>query len=758
MLELRWMWADAGGPIHKLAANNPFRWSYGGVDKIVKELMAEPTHRPVKLSVGGGGEHNFDFPAAAVRWICRNLVEMRVRFQVRCGTEFGQHLVLTGTPPELGTWDPGQGLRLQTSPEDYPIWTSDELKCTGLLSRFEYKFVVCSGSAGPRWEDGPNRSLQLLEALEDLGEPGSVTVLDSTVGLTVRAPQVRFEPTTPGPLHSFPLVQQAPVRTHQEAQATSGSEVLSRSQWSCSALSTHASVGPGSFGASCFPQMVWDHRSANDTSQIDDRYSMGSKIGHGTFGLIRSAQLKRGCERPRAVKQIRKTHIGDIEDFNREVRMMELMDHPNTLRLFEVFEDHRFVYLVTELCEGGDMLNFMLCKRNEGCSEPEAAHFLRQMAGALQHCHRQGVAHRDVKLENLLVVERSRPARESHVKLCDMGLANRVPPEGFDKACGSLTTLAPEVLMTSVGGPPYGVSCDMWSLGSVLYSMLSCNVAQGPEVGDDWKRLLKRGKYDMTKRPWPDISVDAVSLVRSLMCLDIGKRLSAEGCLQHRWLSQEGPNRSFKPVAAMSLGTAEKMSQGLNRWFGQCRLGHFRKTALHVLAQQGGASGHLKEAFQSLDRDKDGQVSLQQLVDVLATILPGGEDNTCVREWRESILPVLPADAALGQTEFLAATMSAEIWMEEDRCWDVFRFFDRDRDGTISLDDLDRAFPEAQARARRGFAEEVAALGGRITFGRFVQLMREAVRPQPPPQPTPPPHHGGGGADSGAGGEARGAG
>eukprot|EP00415_Alexandrium_ostenfeldii_P001598 UN1598 len=283
--------------------------------------------------------------------------------------------------------------------------------------------------------------------------------------------------------------------------------------------------------------------------------------------------------------------------------------------------------------------------------------------------------------------------------------------------------------MVARGGPPYGVSCDMWSLGSVLYSLLSGQMPQGPlKYGGRWKNLLERGQYDMRDHPWPTLSADAWNMVRSLMCVDICQRLSAEGCLRHCWLSQSGPNMSLEPSAPMSLGTANKLSQGLDRWFGQYRLNHFRKTALHRLAQQGEGSKKLQKAFDALDKDNDGQVSLHQLVDVLAEILPGGEENESVIEWRNSILPLLPENAALSHTEFLAATMDAETCAEEYRWWDVFSFFDRDRDGTISVEDLENALPGVQAQARHGFADVVAASGGRVTFEYFVQLMKESLQ------------------------------
>lgn len=711
------MWADAGGVLHKISAMNPLRRSTGGLDKIMRELLGEPGQRPVELHMEDDSGQVFENPKAAARSLCEHLVKLRVCFQVRCGCEPGQYVILTGSSEEFGSWDVAKSVRLHTTPEDYPIWTTEDLSCVGLLTPFEYKYAVCDNSGTPlRFEGVAPRVGEIQKVLPDFAAQGLMTVVDGSLGLTPERVQVRFDPSWNGLEADIPLEEESSAMPNEEEEE----EEPSRPQGV-----VPATFVPGSFGGTHFPRMVWDHRCPTDTTRIEERYSLGKTLGSGNFGMVREAKSRAKKNiAPRAVKLIRKEKIRNITEFNNEVSMMELMDHPNIVRLFEVFEDHRNVYLVLQLCEGGDMLELMLDRLNHnlgGYNEPEAAHFLRQMTAAVQHCHRQDVAHRDVKLDNFLVVDRRKPSMEQQVKLCDMGLARKVPQGGFPKACGSFSTLAPEVLLANHGGPPYGLPCDMWSIGSVLYSLLSCDIAQGPETGDGWEDRLKMGIYNMETEPWLSVSKDVCRMIRALMCKDVNTRLTAEQCLKQSWLSQDGPNKSFRPAQGITFVTAENISEGLNRWFGKCRLSHFQKTALHVLAQQDGASKKLEEAFRRLDTDKSGQVPLRQLVDVLATILPNGEDNPSVREWRETILPKLPENASLGQTEFLAATLR----VEEDRCWDVFRFFDRDRDGTISLEDLKGLFPEASKN--EVFAKEVAALGGRVTFEIFAKLMREST-------------------------------
>jgi calcium-dependent protein kinase len=139
------------------------------------------------------------------------------------------------------------------------------------------------------------------------------------------------------------------------------------------------------------------------------------------------------------------------------------MDHPNILKLYEVFEDQKFIHLVTELCQGGELFDYILEKRK--FSEKTAAHFMKQLFQAIAYCHRKGIVHRDLKPENLLLEQHSETAS---IKVIDFGTSALIDPKKvLSQKLGTPYYTAPEVLKSN-----YNEKCDVWSCGVIMYIML----------------------------------------------------------------------------------------------------------------------------------------------------------------------------------------------------------------------------------------------------------------------------------------------
>ena len=222
----------------------------------------------------------------------------------------------------------------------------------------------------------------------------------------------------------------------------------------------------------------------------------------------------------------------EIEDVRREVAIMHhLAGHENIVTVTGAYEDARAVYLVMEYGGGGELFNRSVEAGHY--SERKAAGLFRTMLRVLHHCHTMGVVHRDLKPENFLL---SAAGDAGILKATDFGLSMFVKPgQVLDEMVGSPYYVAPEVLKRK-----YGVECDVWSAGVILYILL-CGLP--PFWGDNEKAIFESimvGHLDFSEAPWPSISAPAKELIKQLLTKDVKARLTIEQALAHPWVMEGG--------------------------------------------------------------------------------------------------------------------------------------------------------------------------------------------------------------------------
>ena len=203
-----------------------------------------------------------------------------------------------------------------------------------------------------------------------------------------------------------------------------------------------------------------------------------NELGKGSYGRVQLAKLK-GTSVKRAIKIIEKAKVSNVERFKLEVEIMMKLDHPNILRLMDYFEDPKYVYLVLELCTGGELFDRIIS--NKYYNEEDARVIFRQIMTALHYCHISGVVHRDLKPENFIMISQKDPFT---LKIIDFGLSrtfnstdkalNDITPDDNSKKrktravlktkAGTPFYIAPEVLTGN-----YNEKCDVWSAGVILY-------------------------------------------------------------------------------------------------------------------------------------------------------------------------------------------------------------------------------------------------------------------------------------------------
>ncbi|XP_067412415.1 ribosomal protein S6 kinase alpha-5 isoform X1 [Emydura macquarii macquarii] len=267
-------------------------------------------------------------------------------------------------------------------------------------------------------------------------------------------------------------------------------------------------------------------------------------LGEGSFSICRKC-LHKKTSQEYAVKIISKRMEANTQ---REITALKLCEgHPNVVKLHEVYHDQLHTFLVMELLKGGELLERIQKKKH--FSETEASYIMRKLVSAVSHMHDVGVVHRDLKPENLLFTDEN---DNSEIKIIDFGFARLKPPDNqpLKTPCFTLHYAAPELLNHN----GYDESCDLWSLGVILYTMLSGQVPfQSQDKGLtctsalEIMKKIKKGEFSFEGEAWKNVSQEAKDLIQGLLTVDPNKRIKISSLRYSEWL-QDGSQLSSNPL------------------------------------------------------------------------------------------------------------------------------------------------------------------------------------------------------------------
>lgn len=267
----------------------------------------------------------------------------------------------------------------------------------------------------------------------------------------------------------------------------------------------------------------------DNNEDIRDKYALGAILGSGSFGQVREASLKSGGSEVRAVKMIeRDNDDGEWSNqaiFVREVGLLQTIQHDNIISYYDFYEDLHFLYVVMELCKGGEV--FAKIVEIKRFSEKNAASLGQQMLLAMLYIHQKSIAHRDIKAENFMLAE---PSINAKVKMIDFGMACKFEDKQvLTELCGSPHYLAPELI-----GQKYDYRADVWAFGVLLYLLQYGHYpydAKHPR--DIMVKILTEPIRWQTK---VKLSKDGLDFLKKLLEHEPKKRMSAEEALAHTWM------------------------------------------------------------------------------------------------------------------------------------------------------------------------------------------------------------------------------
>jgi len=431
-----------------------------------------------------------------------------------------------------------------------------------------------------------------------------------------------------------------------------------------------------------------------ETPDINQYYTLGKNIGEpGHFGrAVIACEKKTGTDY--AVKIINKARFsGDpsgLEQFKREVKIMsKVAEHPNVIKLHQVFEDAFYLYIVMELCKGGELFDRI---QQHNYSEKDASVILRQMTNALLYIHKQKIAHCDLKPDNFLFVTQD---KDSPIKVIDFGLSKFVKRRTyFQKFCGTPYYVAPDVLHKK-----YNEACDMWSLGVVMFVMLfgyppfyADENQYGAQTDARIFTLIERG-FDPTVKAgygpyFPasmPISASARDLISKLLQSDSAKRLTAEEALSHPWLV--GDTAEETPLSHLVLS-------GLRTFDAQCKL---KQTVLKLMGEAltDDEVENLKLAFSAMDEDGDGTITMGELKKAMSKHISENAESQPKQIQMQEIERIMAkadvdGNGSLSYEELMMSYVHQKMSAKEERLWDAFVRIDEDRNGRITIDELEK--------------------------------------------------------------------
>ena len=452
-------------------------------------------------------------------------------------------------------------------------------------------------------------------------------------------------------------------------------------------------------------------------------YDIDKKIGSGTFGKVYEVTY-RPINQKRAMKVVKRDTINyqdDAQKFLKEIEMLTQLDHPNIIKIYEYYVDELNYYVITELARGGELYEQIYKLQN--FKEEHAAVIMQQIISAVCYMHSKGIVHRDLKPENIML-ESGVDEGDLNIKLIDFGTSNYFHKnEKLSLKVGTPYYIAPEILKST-----YNYKCDIWSLGVIMYILLSGNP---PFNGPDDQAILnkvKMGKYSMDIPEFSQVSSEAKDLIQKMLTYDPEKRISAIEALRHPWFTKYlKPRSSFENEKSVS-----KPFENLRKISAKEKL---QQATIAFLVHHVSTSEMVKDLtniFKELDTDGNGTLSYDEIKQGFNKYY--GENKITEKEFND-IMNAIDKDKnkCIEYEEFISATINLDMLLSDKYLRLAFNSYDKDGSQLLSVDEIKKALGliegEEDNDVIKKIIKEIDINGdGQISFDEFKQLMLKVIK------------------------------
>jgi calcium-dependent protein kinase len=387
-------------------------------------------------------------------------------------------------------------------------------------------------------------------------------------------------------------------------------------------------------------------------SKIETEYKifLDQELGKGGCGVVVYGENKKTSAKY-AIKIVEKKDIERVR-FDREVKLLKDFDHINIVRLFSVYDSNAKFYFVMELCTGGHLGGFIERQHEGYIPEAKAKPLFRQLMSAIAHMHDRGIAHRDIKLQNILL-DQITDIANMQLKVIDFGFGSKfIGALPMRSHVGTLYTTAPEVIREN-----YDERCDVWSAGVVLYIMLS---GKRPFETYDTKGVLEKagkatiitnilaGRFAFYHPAWKKVSKVGINFVKDLLHPDYTTRMRSADVLEHQWFdTKKGAIVAATPSSLKAVSNMKKLLKNDE---------NILQTGMMaaVFAMNTTPAQDLRTVFQSFDKDASGGVSYNEFAAGLKALAPELSETDVDRLFN---CIDIDKNGTISYTEFLTATL-----------------------------------------------------------------------------------------------------
>ncbi|OMO56018.1 hypothetical protein COLO4_35823 [Corchorus olitorius] len=450
------------------------------------------------------------------------------------------------------------------------------------------------------------------------------------------------------------------------------------------------------------------------------KYKLVQKFGRGSLGHVFSGRARKGelKDQPVAVKIISKAKMKTtlyIEDVRREVKILKaLSGHKHLLKFYDAFEDDKYVYIVMELCEGGD-LSDRIFESGGSCTEEETKVIVKQILSVVFILSSSGNYAPRLK------------ARDAEIKLIDFNVSEIIREDEWLSDCiGTDVYIAPEVVRKA-----YSLEADLWSIRVITYYMLCGSWSFWADTRLGIYRLVKRSKPKFDDKPWPSVSPEAKDFVKRLLYKNQHKRMTASEALGHPWLSDESHPVPLDFLIYKFVGIyliLTPLRCAAQKYAQVCLSGYCLQALSKVLTED--QLVYLRAQFRLLEPNCDGSVSLENFKMALARNATDIMNESWVLEFLSQMESL--ANRKMYFEEFCAAAIDI-LHCEAVEGWQqivstAFEHFEQEGNCVIPYEEFCEELYISGPKALSSVQDYIRDSDGKLNLIGFIKLLGGSIR------------------------------
>lgn len=438
----------------------------------------------------------------------------------------------------------------------------------------------------------------------------------------------------------------------------------------------------GSQVAENIPGVFFTDKSCSDMYDINGQ----ARLGKGSYGSVYlAAHRTTGDERAVKVMNVDRVTSYYLRKLHTEISILRSLDHPNIIGLQDVFFGRRSVYLVTQLCRGGELFELLNTGKSKGFvfKEDRAALLVRDMLSAVHYLHSNNIVHRDLKLENFLFEQQH---MDSPLVLIDFGLARRFEPgERMSQRVGSCYYTAPEVLLGD-----YDHMCDVWSVGVLLYMLLSGSPPFAGRTPEQVYVAVGAEEATYPEKRFAHLSPLCMDFLRRLLVKDPTRRMTTAEALSHPYITKHCAISWQPAVRSMSQ---EQIDRSFNAMYAYLSADPLTRLVLFITAHSLPIEhiNELRTEFYRIDTTHSGSLTLAQFLSCYQSaqaVASGTIDPTLMFQVICSQLG--KPGTTLSYRSFVAANILNRVQVSTERLKQVFQALDVDGQGYLTADGIQK--------------------------------------------------------------------